>query len=148
MDEESPRQFARDFTAAADEHQLGWMWFAYSSIDEAYGINFAGEFDEPLIRELARPFPRAVHGELASFHFDPESRQYQQLWISNPGGRHEIALPLLWQYPEGACIMLDGSAYGQLPNLETNPFLSFDASRQTLIYRGVATSLSVLPGDC
>lgn len=150
IDEQAPRDFARDFTRVADERQLGWQWFAYSSIDEAYGINFGGEFDEPLIRELARPFPRAVGGELASFSFNPETGIYRQTWAQNPGGTHEIALPIVWNFPDGVCVYLDGDAAGQL-TMQSNSLtdnLAFDRNLQTLIYHGTASVLEIHPGEC
>lgn len=149
VDHEAPRQFARDFTRAADERQLGWIWFAYSSIDEAYGINFGGTFDEALIRELARPFPRAVAGRVKSFSFDAGTGIYQQIWLDNPGGHHEIALPLGWQYPGGACISIDEQVIGTVDGtgVQGNG-LAFDALRQTLIYTGNGTQLGIKPPPC
>lgn len=150
VDAEAPRRFASDFTRAADERRIGWLWFAYSSIDEAYGINYGGEFDEVLIRELARPFPRAAGGELESFSFDPETRVYRQTWSDNPGGPHEIALPIVWNFPEGACIRLDGGEAGEVSSggdVRGEGF-SFDRRRQTLTYDGTARELEIRPGHC
>lgn len=81
---------------------------------------------------------------------DPQSRRYLQRWLDNPGGRHEIALPLAWQYPAGACIQIADAAAVSIDNeghLE-HPQLSFDASRQTLVYTGTALELEILPGRC
>lgn len=147
---EAPVQFAHDFTGQADALQIGWLWFAYSSIDEAYGINFGGELDQPLIQALARPFPRAVAGTLTAFEYDPDSRVYQQSWRENPGGRHEIALPLAWQFPEGVCISLDGEDDAAIDagGRVQGDAVRFDALRQTLIYTGTALELGIRPGAC
>jgi endoglycosylceramidase len=150
VNEEAPRQFARDFTQAADEQQLGWQWFAYSSIDEAYGINHGDSLDEPLIRALARPFPRATAGTLASFSFDPDSKSYRQTWSENPGGNHDIALPITWNFPDGVCISVDGATLGEVTGsgVTVDAGLGFDSVRQTLIYTGEASELVIVPGRC
>ncbi len=150
IDEQAPRDFARDFTRAADAFQIGWQWFAYSSIDEAYGINFGGELDDPLIRELARPFPRAVGGELIAFSFAPETGIYQQQWRNNPGGMHEIALPMAWHYPDGICITVDDAApqYLAIDGSSKTVTYAFEPTRQTLIYSGSGLNLRIHPGLC
>lgn len=146
VDEEAPRQFARDFTASADAMKLGWMWFAYSSIDEAYGVNFGDVVDEPLIEALSRPFPRAVAGRVNRFSFDAATGRYEQVTSEIFDQPSEIALPLHWQYRQGACVYGDGdligsvSADGQVSTVA----LAFDTRRQVLVIRTLPARLTFL----
>lgn len=111
-DPTAPPAFARDFTALADEALFGWAWFAWSSIDPAYGVNVGDEIDQPLMQALARPFAQAVDGQIDQMHFDPDSRIFR-LALETPGAAAtDIALPWQWQYPQGICVEIDGERRG------------------------------------
>ena len=147
-DAEAPRQFARDFTAAADEQKLGWLWFAYSSVDEAYGIHVKDVPDLPLIEALSRPFPRAISGRVQSFHFDPASGAYTQNTDSIFGQDSEIALPMRWQYPQGACVYDGDHLIGQIAadGRSTSSLMTFDGKRQVLVLKALPAQLKILRG--
>jgi len=149
-DAQAPRDFARDFTAAADEQKLGWLWFDYSSIDAAYGINFGDEPDLELITSLARPFPRAIAGSVQSFAFDASSGEYLQSTSAVTDVPSEIALPIAWQYPEGACIEGDGAKLGAVSpdGQASGAGIAFDRQRQTLTIERLPVQLRIARGTC
>ncbi|HEY0973160.1 MAG TPA: cellulase family glycosylhydrolase [Solimonas sp.] len=139
-DPTAPPQFARSLTRIANEMKFGWSWFAYSSVDPAYGIVLEDVVDEPLMRQLATPFPRAVGGDLDRIVFDADSRRFE-LQVERPTTASiELALPLTWQYPQGACISVDGrptlsvSSNGDLQKLDSDSDIDwrFDAQRALL----------------
>jgi aryl-phospho-beta-D-glucosidase BglC (GH1 family) len=149
-DPAAPPAYARDLVRLANELHLGWTWFAYSSVDEAYGILPAGAADEPLLRELATPFPRAVGGSVASIAFDPATRQFALTVGAASPLPAQIALPLSWQYPDGACVRIDGTAAARIAAdgaLEVlAPFaMRFDAARAVLEFPGTPQSLVTEP---
>ena len=149
-DHEAPALFARDFTAAADEAQLGWFWFGYSSFDEAWGLNYGEVLDRPVLRELSRPYPRAIAGRVQSFRFDPAARIYQQDSVRSLNAVSEIALPLIWHYPEGVCVYGDEVLLGRLSGagelLSDSDGLGFDSRRQTLLVASLPARLRIEPG--
>ncbi len=151
-DEEAPRRFAREFTARADALRLGWMWFAYSSIDEAYGINYEDMPDLPLVAALSRPFPRAVAGRVQSFGFDPDDAAYRQETRAIFGRPSEIALPLHWHYPRGACVYGAGRLMASLDadGSVAVQGVRFDARRQVLVLDRLPEQLQILrrEADC
>jgi len=154
VDRQAPVRFAEDLTALTNEMHTGWAWFAYSSIDQAYGINYQGEIDEPLMRALAEPFPRATAGRLASFSFDTASGIYEQTTTDLFDAPSEIALPLDWQYPDGACVIGDGEpvaevgADGAVQPLNGVTDVRFLADSATLEIQPLPEALRIEPGDC
>ncbi|MGH8504689.1 MAG: cellulase family glycosylhydrolase [Stenotrophobium sp.] len=148
VDADAPRRFAHDFTAAADDRKLGWLWFAYSSADPAYGINYSDKPDLPLIAILSRPFPRAIAGQVQSFHFDPDSGEYRQSTTDIFDQASEIALPLSWQYPQGACIYDDQQPLGRIDadGTSTSASMRFDAKRQVLRLQAIPATLRIERG--
>lgn len=144
-DAEAPRQFGSDFTAVADAQKINWLWFAYSSVDEAYGINYQDKPDLPLMTILARPFPRAVAGQVDGFSFDPDSGEYLQSSSAIFREASEIALPMTWQYPQGACVYSGNSLIGEISvsGKSTSPALRFDAKRQVLDINPLPSQLRI-----
>lgn len=110
VDPTAPPAFAAELAMRADQLVLGWHWFAYSSIDEAYGVNHGGALDEPLARALARPFPRATAGRLTHIAWDPEAELYLHgtLPATSFDAPTEVSVPLAWIYRDGACVVRDG----------------------------------------
>jgi endoglycosylceramidase len=155
VDHEAPALFARDFTSAADAAGLGWLWFGYSSYDEAWGLNYDEVLDLPVLRELSRPYPRATAGRVVAFAYDPASRTYTQETQDRFDAPSEIALPLAWQYPDGACIRADGRPVARLSGdgrlLDgAGRGIAFDAVRHTLVLARVPMLLGIEPpgSDC
>ena len=110
VDPTAPPAFARDLVRAGDRFRIGWHWFAYSSIDEAYGINHGDVIDDAVADELAQPFPRAMdHG---NYRFIG-GRYVQD--IRDPVNPSEISVSMRWA-PRGFCVIFlapggaDGSA--------------------------------------
>lgn len=148
VDADAPRQFAADFTAAADEQKLGWLWFAYSSKDQAYGINYEDKPDLPLIKILSRPYPRAIAGQVQSFHFDPDSGEYLQSTTGLFDQVSEIVLPLRWQYPQGACVYSDQKLLGDISadGASSSSAIQFDSRRQVLSLQQLPAMLRIERG--
>lgn len=149
-DAQAPRDFARDFTGAADEQKLGWLWFAYSSIDAAYGVIYGDAPDVELITNLARPYPRAIAGAVGSFSFDPASGEYLQSTSALTDAPSEIALPIAWQYADGACIEGDGVMLGAVTagGHASGAGVAFDSKRQTLTMTRLPAQLRISRGPC
>jgi endoglycosylceramidase len=134
-DPTAPPQFGADLVALSDELKIGWSWFAYSSTDEAYGLFPGGVLDEPLIHAIATPFPRAIAGEIESIAFDPQTRRFE-MQVTSPGpAPAEIAMPMSWQYPDGACVTVDG-------RMERIPY---DPGRSVLVLPGTPAELTIEP---
>lgn len=152
-DYEAPLRFAEVFAPVADSLQLSWMWANYSSISETYGINYGGVIDAPLLRLLARPYPRATAGRIESFSYDDARRIYRQRTRELFRASSEIGLAMRWLYPEGACIYGDSVLVAALdgtgqPHGGSAGALSFDGMRQTLILGDLPESLEITPaGD-
>lgn len=155
VNEQAPREYARDLNVIANTHRIGWIWFAYSSIDPAYGINFGGDLDEALVAAMAQPYPRATAGRVEEIHFDPVSGAFLLRTTDRFDAVTEIALPLRWQYPDGACVYGDSQLVGSIDGfggLERNAraAMGFDPVRQTLQIRPLPAELTVLrrSGGC
>lgn len=144
-DADAPRQFGRDFTTVADAQKINWLWFAYSSVDEAYGINYNDKPDLPLIEILARPFPRAIAGQVDSFSFDPDTGEYLQASSNTFDKPSEIALPITWQYPQGVCVYSGTRLLGEIPasGKSTSSAMRFDARRQVLRLQAMPSQLRI-----
>lgn len=148
---DAPPKFARSLQRIANRLKIGWTWFAYSSVDTAYGIAVDDVVDAPLMRELATPFPRAVGGRIDTLSFDRGTRRYEQRIAQSGAQAAEIALPLSWQYPEGACIAIDGRAAarvladGRLEPFAAAPALRYDAARALLTLAQTPALLSIAP---
>lgn len=134
IDADAPRQFGKDFTSVADAQKINWLWFAYSSVDQAYGINYQDQPDLPLIKILARPFPRAIAGHVDAFSFDPDSGEYLQASSNILDQVSEIALPITWQYPQGVCVYAGTILLGEISATgeSRSSALRFDVKRQVL----------------
>ncbi len=135
-DPTAPPQFGVSLTALANELQIGWAWFAYSSTDEAYGVLPGGVLDEPLMRAIATPFPRAVGSDVASISFDPQSRRFEMRTQQASLLPAKIALPMAWQYPAGACARADGV------------IVAVDAGTSVLELTATPREIVVSPGTC
>ncbi|HSW13593.1 MAG TPA: cellulase family glycosylhydrolase [Solimonas sp.] len=155
-DPEAPPQFGRSLVRLSDELKLGWAWFAYSSVDPAYGIIVDGAVDAPLMRSIATPFPRAVSGRIDGFSFDADSRRFELRASPSGSAPAQIALPLQWQYPEGACISIDGRSVATLRSggyMEQDPAaprLRYDSRRALLELASTPPALTITPlsADC
>lgn len=102
VDPDAPPGFARALTIRADQRRVGWHWFAYSSIDEAYGINHGDTLDEPLVEELARVFPRAVGGRIGHFaEFVAGSGWWELIVDGATSAPTELSVPMRWRCPGG-----------------------------------------------
>lgn len=113
-DPTAPPQFGRSLIQLTNALKIGWSWFAYSSVDEAYGIVLNDEVDAPLMRTIATPFPRAVGGQIDTLDFDAERRRFELRLHRASALPAEIALPLRWQYPEGVCVTIDDVQVAQI----------------------------------
>ena len=149
IDYESTVDFAEAFAPAADAAQLNWMWANWSSISATYGVNYQDRLDEPLLKVLTRPYPRAVAGRVQDFRFDPSTRRYEQDTVDRFDAVSEIGMALRWQYPEGLCVYGDGVLRGQLSGsgeaVGAVDGLGFDARRQTLLLRSLPARLRIEP---
>jgi aryl-phospho-beta-D-glucosidase BglC (GH1 family) len=132
-DPTAPPKFGRDLTRLANELRIGWMWFAYSSTDQAYGLFPDGQLDEATVRAIATPFPRAVAG-LETIAFDPDTRRLHLTMQPGPLPA-EISVPVRWQYGEGACVEVEGGV----------PPMRFDPARAILTLDATPASLSITP---
>ncbi len=144
-DPTAPPKYGRSLVQLSNEMKIGWTWFAYSSIDEAYGIFVDGQLDAPLMREIATPFPRAVGGTIESIHFDPDTREFALLVREPKSAAAEIALPMQWQYPDGACVSVDGVAVAQItPDGQVHgEAVRFDAARSTLTLQRTPAAITI-----
>ncbi len=158
-DPAAPPSFARSLTQIANQLKFGWSWFAYSSTDPAYGIVLDDVVDAPLMQQLATPFPRAVGGDLDRIHFDSDTRRFELSVTGVTDAPIDLALPLAWQYPQGACVLIEGmAAFSVLPNgrLEspqesTATGWRYDPARARLSGARTPALLRITPleaGDC
>ena len=151
-DEVAPVRFASDLTAVADELLVGWHWSEYSSdpADATRAINPRGELDARLARALARPYPQATAGRVLSVAFDEPSGRYVQRTSGAFRAPSEIALPLRWRFPAGACARVDGrvvAAVRPRGRVEAaSRGVRFDRNRQVLVLPWIGSALRIDPG--
>jgi len=78
----------------ADEHQMGWMYWAYkhwddpTTADAAQGL-FADDADlgsakTAKLRQLVRTYPQATAGTLHGFDYDPGSGRFTMSYRADP----------------------------------------------------------------
>lgn len=152
VDYEAPVQFARAFTAAADDAKLSWIWANYAADNLTYGVNFGDVIDAPLMRELAQPFPRATAGNVLAFAYDDGARVYSQRTTDRTALPSEIGLSLIWQYPDGVCLYGDEDLLGGLDaqggwQAGSSSLLRFDRRRQVLQIEAIPERLRIEPGQ-
>jgi hypothetical protein len=104
--------YARACYAAFDHHLLHATQWEYSTtVDdwngEAMSITGAGGDESALVPVLVRAYPRAVAGAMASFQFDPATREGELVYQATAGGVTEIVAPVRL-YPDGVSARLRG----------------------------------------
>jgi endoglycosylceramidase len=78
----------------ADEHQMGWMYWAYkhwddpTTADAAQGL-FADDADLSTVkvdklRQLVRTYPQATAGALGSYDYDPGTGAFTMTYTADP----------------------------------------------------------------
>ncbi len=81
----------------------------YAWNDEAMSIVAPDGEETPLVDAVVRPYPRAVAGELGSFHWDPDAHAARLEWTAIENGTTEVAAPERL-FPDGARVQLEGVA--------------------------------------
>jgi endoglycosylceramidase len=115
-------------TRMSDAHRMGWLDWAYSSLDDPTGAGSAeslvydvrkppagSNLNAGNLRVLDYPYPMTVAGTPQSFGYDPSSRVFtlrfttiSPLGIALPGGFTLIHVPAL-QYPSGYHLTVTGA---------------------------------------
>jgi endoglycosylceramidase len=78
----------------ADEHQMGWMYWAYkhwddpTTADDAQGL-FTDDADltsvkTAKLRQLVRTYPQATAGTIGSYDYDPATGRFTMTFTSDP----------------------------------------------------------------
>ena len=78
----------------ADQHQMGWMYWAYkhwddpTTADGAQGL-FTDDADlgtakTAKLRQLVRTYPQATAGTLTGYHYDPDTGQFTMTYRADP----------------------------------------------------------------
>ena len=78
----------------ADEHQMGWMYWAYkhwddpTTADAAQGL-FADDADLSTVktaklRQLVRTYPQATAGTIDAYHYDPDTGVFTMTYRADP----------------------------------------------------------------
>lgn len=78
----------------ADEHQMGWMYWAYkrwddpTTADDAQGL-FHDDADlssvkADKLRQLVRTYPQATAGTIGSYDYDPETGRFTMTYRADP----------------------------------------------------------------
>jgi hypothetical protein len=141
--------------AEADRHVIGWTAWAYEDCcdspaaivrDGAKPPTAPGNLNTPVLRALARPYPRLVAGTPQSWSFDPANRAFRFAFsTSRVGGGSfprgiatEVELPAL-QYPTGYAVAATGARVVSPP----------DANRLRLVAEpgAAAVRVTVTPAD-
>jgi len=105
----------RRHLAAMDALGLHGTWWEYSVSPELWnGENLsvvdASGADTPMVDELARPYPRALAGEVVTSEYDPDLRLYALEYHPSGDAPTEIPVPARWGEvrigADGGCVDL------------------------------------------
>jgi endoglycosylceramidase len=136
-------------TAEADQHMIGWSYWAYEDCCNSPGaIVYDATKDPmapdnlnmPVLQALVRPYPQLISGTPISWSFDPQSKAFSLNYSTKrvaggvfaAGSPTAVFVPRL-QYPEGYTVTVSGADIASDPT----------SGRLVLCSRADASAVSV-----
>jgi endoglycosylceramidase len=141
--------------AEADQHMVGWSYWAYEDCcgssgaivkDAAQDPRAPGNLNLPVLDALVRPYPQLISGTPTSWSFDPQSRTFTLRYSTQgvagrrfgAGSPTQVFVPQL-QYPHGYRVTVEGAQVASRPAAGRLVLCSSPGTS--------AVSITVIPGS-
>jgi endoglycosylceramidase len=120
--------------AEADQHMVGWGYWAYEDCCNSPGAVVAdgskppdapGNLNRPLLMALVRPYPQAIAGTPTAWGYTPDGRVFRLSYSTRraggggfkPGTQTRIEVPAL-HYPTGYDVTVSGARVSSAPDAD------------------------------
>ena len=153
--------------AEADEHMIGWSYWAYEDCckspgaivyDGAKAPTDKGNLNLPVLKALVRPYPKLIAGTPSPWTYDATSGVFELRYSTRgvagaafpSGADTEVELPAL-QYPTGYSLRVDGADVVSAPDANLLRLANLAGAHTVELTVAPAQHHprgSELPGDC